>query len=189
MFNADAKEVIKRISILKKSELETHLAEIEGLYCGLNLSNMAKGYTLYRLNRVGEAAEYLCKACLEPRDFISILETGVEQITETTEDLCKVNFDSGDFGHILETGYYKGCDGNWHDYDDGRGSSSIGGGGDDCCCDSCVGTACIVGGIGSFCCFGNCIFDSCCGCDSFCGEDFCLDGCTTIGDGLCGGCC
>lgn len=192
MLSAKADEIIKKISILNKRELEPFLGEIDGLYLGLQLSNMAKGYVLYRLNRLAEAAEYLCKAGLGQKDFRYIFETGAEHITGIATDMCKIEFESKDFGHIWETGYYKGCDGNWHDYDDGGGSSSSGGGGgggDDCCGDSCLGTICIVAGVGTFCCSGKCIFDSCCGCDSFCGEDFCLDGCTVIGGGCCDSCC
>ena len=192
MLDAKSEAIIRRVSILKESELELFLGDIEGQDLESNLLNVAKGYALYRLNRLAEASDYVCKAGLGTKEFGYILEAEVKYVTGIAEEMCQADYGLNDFGHILRTGYYKGCDGNWHDYDDGGGSSYSGGGGgggDDCGCDSCIGAVCILGGIGTFCCSGKCIFDSCCGCESFCGEDFCLDGCTVIGRGVCGGCC
>lgn len=117
MFDAKEKEVIDKISSIEKKKLESFFSKIDEVYPEWRLSNLAKGYVMYRLNRVAEAAKFL----------------------------CEVDMGQEDFGHILKTGYRKGIDGDWHSYDDnycGNGNKSDNN--DDCCSDhpflSCAGS-------------------------------------------------
>lgn len=194
MFDPDELKVVNKIFALGPDELKDFLAKTDDLSGECWMSNLAKGYALYRLDRIAEAAQYLSQAELKAEDFGHLLTMGTNPVVEAAENLCSADSKLLNVGYILETGYYKGCDGNWHSYDDGgfdsnRSSASGGGNDDDNCCDTCLGGGLIVGGLLTFLCSGKCILDSCCGCDAFCGEDFCLDGCTTIGGGLCDSCC
>lgn len=137
-------KIMEEINSLDKTELEQHLI----VQKALPLSNeriFSIAYTLLKLERLAEAFSFF------------------EKIWECDIEKCR----------ILLTGYYKGFDGNWHDYDDSCGGD---GGGDNnrkpddgcvegcayiCACSGCVGCIhwCGNGGSGMML---DCICKFCC---------------------------
>ena len=107
---------IEKINHLDRNSLEQYLITEQSLpNSDEKVFNI--GYALLKLDRLDEAFSFFEKL---PNDYFKEFFSFFEKISDNPFE--KTN--------IFLTGYYKGCDGNWHDYDD---SCSMGSGDDDCC--------------------------------------------------------
>ena len=107
---------IEKINHLDRKSLEEYLISEQALpNSDEKVFNI--GYALLKLDRLDEAFSFFEKL---PSDYFK----------EFFSFLGKLSDNCFEQTNIFLTGYYKGCDGNWHDYDD---SCNLNSDDDDCC--------------------------------------------------------